>query len=229
MQALRVVLLFLALAVTVAAETPKDLSLANAMQQAVLRDQDLARIEGLLKAGFPPGHPIGCGTYDSLDGAVQIENPAMVRLLLKYGARPKQETVVRAAFMNSETASLDILKQFLAVGADVNSQEVYSLDPHMTWTPLDQAVWREHRDVVRLLLAQKGIRVNVVNGDSQTPLMIAVEKGNQSIVQMLLLAGADPLLPTPRHETALTVSNQQIENQRSIQQMLANGHGTAAY
>jgi ankyrin repeat protein len=202
------------------ADSPKDLRMAYAMQQAVLRDQNLAKIEELLNAGFKPSHPIGCGTFDALDGAVEVQNPQMVSLLLKHGARPKESTVVAAAFLSNEDASLDILKQFLAVGANVNSLRVYSQNPPMTWTPLDQAVWREHADVVKLLLAQRGVHVNVINGDGQTPLMIAVQKGNKDIVQMLLAAGADPLLATPRHETALTVSNSQIDNQRSIQHFL---------
>jgi ankyrin repeat protein len=203
-----------------AADKPNDLQMAYAMQQAVLRDQDLNKMEALLKAGFNPSRPIGCGTFDSLDGAVEMENPEMVRLLLKYGARPKESTVVAAAFLNPETASLDILRQFLAVGANVNSLQIYSQNAHMTWTPLDQAVYREHADVVKLLLAQKGIRVNVVNGDGQTPLIIAVQKGNQEIVKMLLAAGADPFFATPRNETALMVSNSQINNQKSIQYLL---------
>jgi ankyrin repeat protein len=196
--------------------------MAYSMQQAVLRDQDLAKIEALLIAGFKPSEAIGCGTFDALDGAVEVQNPAMVRLLLKYGARPKQSTVVAAAFLGSETASLDILKQFLAAGASVNSLQIYSQNSQMTWTPLDQAVWRQHATVVKLLLAQKGLRVNVINGDGQTPLMIAVEKGDQDIVKMLLAAGADPLLHTPRNKTAITVSNDQIDNQRSIQQLLTS-------
>jgi hypothetical protein len=39
--------------------------------------------------------------------------------------------------------------------------------------------------VVKLLLAQRGIRVNVLNGDGQTPLTIAREKGDPTIVRML--------------------------------------------
>ena len=52
-------------------------------------------------------------------------------------------------------------------------------------TALDKAVWRQHPRVVKLLLAQRGIRVNVLNGDGQTPLTIAREKGDPTIVRML--------------------------------------------
>jgi len=65
-------------------------------------------------------------------------------------------------------------------------QETY---PRMISTALDQAVWRQHPRVVKFLLPQKGIRVHVVNGDGQTPLMIARQKGDPVIVRMLEEAG----------------------------------------
>ena len=37
---------------------------------------------------------VGCGTFDALDGAVAIEDPDMVALLLRYGARPKESTLL---------------------------------------------------------------------------------------------------------------------------------------
>ena len=55
----------------------------------------------------------------------------------------------------------------------------------MISTALDQAVWRQHPRVVKFLLPQKGIRVNVVNGDGQTPLMIAGQNGDPAIVRLL--------------------------------------------
>lgn len=172
-----------------AADSPDTIRMAYAMREAV-NDPSGTQVKSLLKAGFPPNHPIGCGTFDALDAAVARQNAAAVGVLLRYGAHPKPETFVDAAFLSSEPASLSILKQFLAVGADVNSVRVYRPKPSMTWTALDQAVWRQHAVVVKWLLAQRGIEVNVVNGDRQTPLMIAREKGDPGIIAMLVAAGA---------------------------------------
>ncbi len=193
--------------------------MAYAMQQAVVRDQDLAKIESLLDAGFPADGGIGCGGYTALDGAVDQKNPKMAQMLLRHGAKPTARNLVDAAFVNDETAAIDLVKQFLAAGVDVNASE-HNGGPQTQWRALDNAVWRQHADLTKLLLSQKCIEVNYVNGDGYTPLMIAVKKGNQEIVQALLLAGADPRLPTPRHETALTVGNDQMKNARQILQLL---------
>jgi ankyrin repeat protein len=163
--------------------------MAYAMREAV-GDSSGSQVMALLEAGFPPNHPVGCGTYDALDAAVARQNPVAVGVLLKYGAHPKPSTFVDAAFLSSEGASLSILKQFVAAGVDVNSVRVYPPKPSMTWTALDQAVWRQHAAVVEWLLAQHGIAVNVVNGDRQTPLMIARQKGDPGIIAMLVAAGA---------------------------------------
>jgi ankyrin repeat protein len=162
------------------------------MQQAVLRDQNLSAVEGYLKAGFDPQSPIGCGTFDSLDGAVTNQNPEMVELLLRYGARPKESTFVDAAFLSSPEIAVRIVSAFLQAGADVNSKDHYRPTPSMYWTALDKAVWRQNVALVRLLLSQKGISLNDVNGDGQTALEIAQEKHNATIVNLLLEAGADP-------------------------------------
>jgi hypothetical protein len=86
-----------------AGDSPDTIRLAYAMRTAV-GDPSGSEVRSLLEAGFPPNHPIGCGTF------------------------------VDAAFLSSEPASLSILKQFLAAGADVNSVRVYSPKPNMTWT-----------------------------------------------------------------------------------------------
>jgi ankyrin repeat protein len=214
-------LLAIAVVAPVRSETapPQNLKAAYAMQQAVVRDQDLAKIESLLKAGFPVDGGIGCGGYTALDGAVDEKNPAMAELLLRYGAKPTPRNLVDAAFIANQTVAIDLVKRFLAAGVDFNASE-HAGGPQTQWRALDNAVWRQNGDLVKLLLAQKGIELNYVNGDGYTPLMIAVEKGGRGIVQALLLAGADPLLPTPGHETALTVGDRQLQNARDIRQFL---------
>ena len=45
------------------------------MQMAILKDQDIHKVEELLKQGVDINAPIGCGTYAPLDGAVRTQNP----------------------------------------------------------------------------------------------------------------------------------------------------------
>jgi Ankyrin repeats (3 copies) len=173
------------------------------MQRAVLFDRDAKEVEAYLKAGFNVQSPIGCGTFDSLDGAVSVQDPEMVDLLLRYGARPKESTFVEAAFLSNFNAAIRIVTAFLRAGADVNSKMRYSENPAMYWTALDQAVWRQNIDLVRLLLSQKGISVNDIDGDGRTALEIAIGKGNSTLGELLLQAGADPHVTGVRRHTAL--------------------------
>jgi ankyrin repeat protein len=171
---------------------------ARRMAQAVLVDQDLYEAERLLKGGFDPQTPIGCGTFNSLDGAVYRANPEMVGLLLRYGARPRERTLAQAAFLKQFDSAVTIVAELLQAGVDVNSKAHYTQNPAWYWTALHQAVWRENVALVRLLLAQKGISLNDINGDGLSALAIAKEKGNSTITDLLLQAGADPELGTRR-------------------------------
>ena len=173
-------------------------SVANAaspqqdMLRAVLLDRDPGEVERYLKAGFAVQAPIGCGTFDALDGAVEIQAPEMVALLLRYGARPKESTFVRAAFIASPDTALRIVTAFLQAGADVNSKLQYPGAQTGYLTALHQAVWRQNVDLVRLLLSQQYISLNDIDGEGHTPLDIAKDKGNATIVALLLQSGADP-------------------------------------
>lgn len=187
----RALLLLASLHVCLAAGADPD-TRWQGMQTAVLHEQNLSQVESYLKAGFDPQSPIGCGTFDSLDGAVLNHNVDMVALLLRYGARPKESTFVDAAFLDSPEIAVRIVSAFLQAGSDVNSKRRYSGAPSQYWTALDQAVWRQNVELVRLLVSQKGISLNDINGDGYTPLEIAQQKGNATIVGLLLEAGADP-------------------------------------
>jgi ankyrin repeat protein len=165
---------------------------ARGMQTAVLREQNLSQVESYLKGGFDPQAPIGCGTFDSLDGAVFNQNLDMVALLLRYGARPKESTFVNAAFLDPPEMAVRIVSAFLQAGSDVNSKMSYRGTPSHYWTALHHAVWRQNVGLVRLLVSQKGISLNDVDGDGYTALETAQQKGNATIVGLLLEAGADP-------------------------------------
>lgn len=83
-----------------------------------------------------------------------------------------------------------IVTLLLNAGADVNSRSYFG----GYGTALHAAVWRQNLDVVRLLLAQKAVALNEINGDGYSALAIAREKGNEAIASVLLTAGADPAL-----------------------------------
>lgn len=187
---------------------------AYEMQHAILAGPDLKRIESLLQAGFDPQQPIGCGTYDALDGAVDTANPETAELLLQHGAKPKASTFVNAAFIASHEQASRIVRAFLTSGCPVNSKDGYGS------TALHRAVWRQNLELVSLLLAQKDISLDGLDIDDRTPLMIAVEKGDKRFVEALLKAGADPVVKNSKGLTAVDLSQAVITHQLELQTLL---------
>lgn len=187
---------------------------AHDMQHAILAGPDLKRIESLLQSGFDPQQPIGCGTYDALDGAVDTAHPETAELLLQHGAHPKASTFVNAAFIASHEQALRIVRAFLTDGCSVNSKDGTGA------TALHRAVWRQNLELVSLLLSQKDISLDCLDIDDRTPLMIAVEKCDKRFIEMLLKAGADSSAKNSKGMTAADCSQAIIENQREVQSLL---------
>ena len=190
---------------------------AYRMQRAILVERDLSTIERLLADGFNPTDPIGCGTFDSLDGAVSVASVEIVELFLKHGARPKPSTFVNAAFIASHNIATEIITAFLKAGSDVNFKDCYST------TAIHNAVYRENTELVFLLLNEKGISLDDLNIDGNTALMTAVARNNKPLVQMLLKAGADPLVRNESEASASTVSQNIIKNQQELLRLLSVG------
>ena len=74
-------------------------------------------------------------------------------------------------------------------------------------TPLCEAVFHNHLDVVRLLRTDFGADVNAPNAFGWTPLHVAVDRGHREVTDYLLdKGGADLSLATPEGFTALHVA-----------------------
>lgn len=102
-----------------------------------------------------------------------------------------------------------------------NSFDINALEPDLLegCAAIHIAVLNQKFPVVQCLLRHSA-RVDLTNSDGETPLQIAVCKGDLAIIKILLDAGADPNLATGRSKrTALhsvlkyktSVSPQQIE------------------
>ncbi len=74
-----------------------------------------------------------------------------------------------------------IVKLLLECGADPNTMVDES-----RWTCLHLSTHVGDEALVRLLLCQQGIKINVRSDDGKTPLYVAVEQGHSNIVQLLL-------------------------------------------
>ena len=87
---------------------------AMQMQTAILKDQDIHKVEELLKQGVDINSPIGCGTYAPLDGAVSTRNMEMLKFLLAHGAKPRGREIVEAAFIDNPKTALNFVKVLLS-------------------------------------------------------------------------------------------------------------------
>jgi hypothetical protein len=168
------------------------------MQQAVLQKQDLNEIQRILKAGFPIDDPIGCGTFNSVDGAVAVENMDILKFFLASGARPKNSALLQAVWSHHPDKSRQMVEVLLKAGADPNYKDCYLGDTNRFSTPLGVACFQGYFEVVKLLLNQPGVELNAIDIDGYTPLMHAVAKGNKEIVGILLAKGANPNIAKER-------------------------------
>ena len=86
--------------------------------------------------------------------------------------------------MAAQTGLLVEVKQLIIGGHDVNQR-----DEKYGFTPLHQAVFFGHQDIVEYLIAH-GADVDAKNSAGSSPLYLAKGKGHQSIVELLTQHGA---------------------------------------
>ncbi|KAL6707672.1 hypothetical protein ACN47E_003793 [Coniothyrium glycines] len=89
----------------------------------------------------------------------------------------------------------DMVEQLLKHGVDLEST-------HKQLLPLQRAVRHRHTGLTRLLL-HHGANPNGITDSTASPLVLAIERLDLNIVQILVAAGADPNLP----ETTWIASN----------------------
>jgi ankyrin repeat protein len=115
----------------------------------------------------------------SAEGHVQI-----VKILLSRGADVNiQDKDGSTALLWSCRSDAFSAQMILAAGANSNIANTNGL------TPLMAAVCNNQHETVRQLILSKA-DVNAIHQDGSTALLGAIEEGNLSVMQMLLLAGA---------------------------------------
>ena len=121
----------------------------------------------------------------ALDVALLSRATGVVQLLLEHGASVSKRAFSMDYPLNMAENSLPLLQLLLAAGADPDSKEKAHGE-----TVLHHAVAVQEGDIARLMLAA-GADVNCRNRSNDTPLMTAVERGYDDMVQLLIEQGAE--------------------------------------
>lgn len=77
---------------------------------------------------------------------------------------------------------------------------------HISWTPLHYACAKGHLEVAQFLIAN-GATVDSMSLGNTTPLMMAVQSGNEQLVKLLLDKGADLQLRNAQGLTAIDIAD----------------------
>ena len=137
-------------------------------------------------------------------------------LMLNLAIKDKSNDVI-SFLLNNQSTDVDISNKFgetplmiasiegnLPLVKTLVQDKKAQLD-HIGWTPLHYASSRGHLEVAQFLLANGAI-VDSMSPGNTTPLMMAVQSGNEQLVKLLLDKGANIQLRNTNGLTALDIA-----------------------
>ena len=161
---------------------------------------DVTLVKSLLSKGVNP-NSVDANGNPMLILAIKDRSNNVIELLLKD---PKID--VDLSNKSGETplmiASID---GNLPLAKTLVLQNKALLD-HISWTPLHYACAKGHLDVAQFLIAN-GATVDSMSLGNTTPLMMAVQSGNEQLVKLLLDKGADLQLRNAQGLTAIDIAD----------------------
>lgn len=185
-------------------------------QTAIIRD-NFVTMRKLLQQGMDPNTVDGSG------------RPALVKAVQMDALRVAQELLampdirINDASTSGETAlmhacikgNLTLVQQLLGRGARINQPG---------WTPLHYVASAdtEHSVTIARILLERHAYIDAESPNKSTPLMLAAQYGSQTMVQLLLDAGADVQL---RNQLGLTAIDFAQRSERAFMvNMLQQAH-----
>ena len=165
--------------------------------------------------------------------AAKFDNVSEVKSLLSKGVNPNAvdpygNPMLILAIKDKSNLVIDLLLQNPKIDVDLSNKSgetplmIASIEgnlplvktlvlkhkallDHISWTPLHYACARGHLDVAQFLIAN-GAAVDSLSLGNTTPLMMAVQSGNEPLVKLLLDKGADLQIRNSNGLTAIDVA-----------------------
>ena len=207
-----------------------DIDTALAANEGLLHARDEAGLSPVLAAAYAGRSKLAmrlaalaAGTPDGLDffDAAAVGNVTVVRTLLtadRASVDDRGPDGYTALHLAAYFAQLEVARLLLGRGADPNAVTLNGARV----TPLHSAVAAKHRDTASLLLAL-GASPNAVQRGGFTALHIASRDGDEAIVDMLLLRGADATRASDDGKTSIDLA---VENGHAALAGLLRSHAS---
>ena len=166
--------------------------------------------------------------------AAKFDNVSEVKSLLSKGVNPNAidpygNPMLILAIKDKSNQVIDLLLQNPKIDVDLSNKSgetplmIASIEgnlplvktlvlkhkallDHISWTPLHYACARGHLDVAQFLIAN-GATVDSLSLGNTTPLMMAVQSGNELLVKLLLDKGADLQIRNSNGLTAIDIAD----------------------
>jgi ankyrin repeat protein len=125
------------------------------------------------------GNALFWGVYSRNDHSVRF---LLAKKKVDVNVRVEKSGPPTPLMLEAKNGDCAIIQQLVKVpDIDVGAKDTCG------WNALHQAVYHQNELAVRLLLATKKVDVNARTNNLRTPLMMAVNKGDHTIVQQLML------------------------------------------
>lgn len=175
-------------------------ALAGAYDEILVaaRDNRGDVVVDLVQRGMDPNTSDRSGTT-LLMFAARNDNEQLLEFLLSKRANVLKQNKYgdTAIGLAALKGSLPIVRRLVAAGADIASRG---------WNALHYAAFSGHVDIVRFLVASKGVVLDAPAPNRQTALMLAAKNGHKEVVKILIDADADMDLEDAQGNTALRLA-----------------------
>jgi len=167
--------------------------------------------------GYRPGQT---STLAPLELAIAQDHAEIVKLLLRFKADPNGNNFLGKPLIFDALPNAEILEVMLDAGADPNQAGADGEPPLMKLYSFSES--SERNVAFARLLVVHGAKVNVQDKQGNTPLVVAVFRGDHELMKLLLANGADVNARRPLDGATVLHLAVQSGNREIVELLLAN-------